>query len=80
MVRRYRKDCDSAKYHCVKKYHCLKSEKPSKAIIKRNHEIIAASLKSEAHDVSVSNIIIHTDNQQLNSKGNRSQESPCRFL
>ena len=29
---------------------------------------ISVSLKSEAHEISVSNIIVHTDNQQLNLK------------
>ena len=29
---------------------------------------ISVSLKSEAHEISVYNIIVHTDNQQLNLK------------
>ena len=45
----------------------LKSEKPSKAIVKEIMNI-AISLKSEAHHVSVSNIIGRTDNQQSQSK------------
>ena len=45
----------------------LISEKSSKAIAKEIMNI-AVSLKSEALKVSVSNIIVRTDNQQLNFK------------
>lgn len=45
----------------------LKSEESSTAKAKDIMNI-TVSLKSKAHDVSVSNIIVHTDNQQLNLK------------
>ena len=45
----------------------LKSEKPSKAIVKEIMNI-AVSPKSEVHYVSVSNIKVRTDNQQSQSK------------
>ena len=45
----------------------MKSDQPSKAIVKEIMKL-AVSLKSEVNDVSVSNIIVCTDNQQLNLK------------
>ena len=46
----------------------LNTERSPKLIVKSIVDL-AATLKGNSHDVSVSNIIVHDDNSKLNEKG-----------